>query len=320
VKGRTVTGESGIDRLALGAALVTVVLWASAFVGIRAAATDLSPGSLALGRLTVGSIALGLLVAARGWNRPTRRDAVFIAAFGLVWFAGYNLTLNEAERNVDAGTAAMLVNTGPIFIAVLAGIFLGEGFPGRLILGCLISFAGAVIIGAAVSGESQVQGDSTIGIVLCIVAAIAYASGVTLQKPALRRVSALEVTFLGCVVGMIACLPFAPSLVDELTAAEPTSIAWLVYLGVFPTAIGFTTWAFALSRTPAGRLGSTTYLIPPVVIVISWLLLGEVPAVLAIAGGALCIGGVIVARSRGSLSRLTGSRQVPDPAVDAAMD
>jgi drug/metabolite transporter (DMT)-like permease len=320
VKGRTVTGETGIDRLALGAALVTVVLWASAFVGIRAAATDLSPGSLALGRLTVGSIALGLLVAVRGWNRPTRRDAVFIAAFGLVWFAGYNLTLNEAERNVDAGTAAMLVNTGPIFIAVLAGIFLGEGFPGRLILGCLISFAGAVIIGAAVSGESQVRGDSTIGIVLCIVAAIAYASGVTLQKPALRRVSALEVTFLGCVVGMIACLPFAPSLVDELTAADPTSIAWLVYLGVFPTAIGFTTWAFALSRTPAGRLGSTTYLIPPVVIVISWLLLGEVPAVLAIAGGALCIGGVIVARSRGSLRRLTGSRQVPDPAVDAAMD
>jgi drug/metabolite transporter (DMT)-like permease len=79
------------------------------------------------------------------------------------------------------------------------------------------------------------------------------------------------------------------------------SIAWTVYLGLFPTAIGFTTWAFALSRSSAGRLGSTTYLVPPVVIVMAWLVLGEVPPALAIAGGALCIGGVIVARSRGAL-------------------
>jgi drug/metabolite transporter (DMT)-like permease len=55
------SNQSGqpVDRLALAAALVTVVLWASAFVGIRAAAVDLSPGSIALGRLIVGSLSLG---------------------------------------------------------------------------------------------------------------------------------------------------------------------------------------------------------------------------------------------------------------------
>ena len=69
-------------------------------------------------------------------------------------------------------------------------------------------------------------------------------------------------------------------------------------LGVFPTAIAFTTWAFALNRTTAGRLGSTTYLVPPVAILLAWLMLAEVPPVLALLGGALCIGGVIVARSK----------------------
>jgi drug/metabolite transporter (DMT)-like permease len=87
--------------------------------------------------------------------------------------------------------------------------------------------------------------------------------------------------------------------VTELGNAEPTSIGWMIYLGLFPTAVAFTTWAFALSRTAAGKLGSTTYLVAPIVIVMAFVILGEVPSWLAIAGGVLCIGGVIVARSTG---------------------
>ena len=118
-----------------GGALVTVTLWASAFVGIRAVIGDFAPGSLAVGRLAVGSLALGVLVAMRGFQTPARRDLLLIVASGLLWFAIYNLALNEAERNLDAGTAAMLVNTGPIFIALFAGLFLAEGFPSRLLIG-----------------------------------------------------------------------------------------------------------------------------------------------------------------------------------------
>ena len=140
-----------VDRLAIGAALVTVVLWASAFVGIRAVAADLTPGSIALGRLLVAAISLTPLVAVRPWVRPTRREVALIVGFGLVWFAVYNLALNEAERNVDAGTAAMLVNTGPIFIAIFAGLFLGEGFPRRCCSAALVAFVGTLIIGVATS-------------------------------------------------------------------------------------------------------------------------------------------------------------------------
>ena len=295
----TTSVSEPIDRLSLAAALTTVVLWASAFVGIRAVATDLTPGALALGRLLVGSIALGGLVVIRPWVRPTRRELALVVGSGLIWFVVYNLALNEAERNVDAGTAAMLVNTGPIFIAIMAGLFLGEGFPARLLLGCAIAFAGTLIIGVATS-TGEVRGNTTLGIALCIVAAFSYAAGVTLQKPAVRRIPGHQVIWLACLTGAIVCLPFAPDLLHELSVAQPTNIAWLVYLGLFPTAIAFTTWAFALSRTPAGRLGATTYLVPPVVIVMGWLLLGETPPPLAIAGGVLCIAGVAVARSRRS--------------------
>jgi drug/metabolite transporter (DMT)-like permease len=286
-----------IDRRALAAALVTVVLWASAFVGIRDLVGAFSPGSIALGRLTIGTVALGLVVARRGWQPVPRRDLLLIIASGIAWFALYNLTLNEAERHVDAGTASMLVNTGPIFIALFAAAFLGEGLPPRLWIGIAIAFAGSIVIGFATSAEGQGSSSSLLGIGLCIVSAVLYGIGVTLQKPALRAVSPLQVTWLACLTGWLLCLVFTPTLATEVAAADPSKLSWLLYLGLFPTSIGFLTWTYALSRTPAGRLGATTYLVPPVAIAIALVLLNEVPPGLAIAGGVACIIGVIVARS-----------------------
>jgi drug/metabolite transporter (DMT)-like permease len=128
--------------------------------------------------------------------------------------------------------------------------------------------------------------------VLCLVAALAYAGSVVAQKPLLSRVSGLQVTFIACAIGTIACLPFAPQLAGELGDAGGPAIRWTIYLGVFPTAIAFTTWAYALSRTTAGRMGATTYLVPPLAILMGWLILGETPPALALAGGVLCLAGV----------------------------
>jgi drug/metabolite transporter (DMT)-like permease len=75
-------GGSREALLAGGATLVTVVLWASAFVGIRAAGEDLSPGPLSLARLLVGSAALGALVLVRRERFPARRDLFAIAVCG----------------------------------------------------------------------------------------------------------------------------------------------------------------------------------------------------------------------------------------------
>ena len=282
--------------MALLAALVTVVLWASAFVGIRSAGNTFAPGPLTLGRLLIGAAVLGLVALARREPLPGRDDLratwLGLLACGLLWFGAYNVALNAAERRVDAGTAAMLVNVGPILIAVLAGLLLGEGFPRALILGCAIAFGGVVVIGLATSSSDA----TTAGVVLCLVAAVAYAGGVVSQKPVLRRLSPLSVILLCCLVGAAVCVPFAPQLVDELGAADAPAVAWMLYLGVFPTALAFTTWAYALARTGAGRMGATTYLVPPISVLLGWLVLAESPPALALVGGALCLLGVVVAR------------------------
>ncbi len=284
--------------LPIAAAGVTVALWASAFVGVRSAGTDYSPGGLALGRLLAGSVALTVLVVIRGLRKgsrvvfPDRRVLLGSVTWGAAWFAAYNLALNAAERRLDAGTTSLLVNLAPVVIAGLAVPLLGERFAPRLRAGLAISFAGVAVIALATSdGHGDLR-----GVLLALAAAGLYAGSALGQKRLLARIDALTLTWIGCLTGSVLCSPFAPALVRETHSAA--SLPALVYLGVFPTAIAFLTWGYALSRTAVGRLSAATYLVPPLVVLLSWGLLGEVPGPIALGGGALCLVGVLVATSR----------------------
>jgi drug/metabolite transporter (DMT)-like permease len=283
------------SRPAAGAATVTVLLWASAFVSIRSAGAAYAPGALALGRLLAGALALGVICLLRREGLPPRAAWRGIAVSGLLWFGFYMVVLNWGEQQVDAGTAALVVNIGPILIARLSARLLGDAMPPRLLAGMAVSFAGAVTVGLSMSGDG---GSSVLGVVLCLLAAGAYAAGVVAQKPALGAASALQATTFGCLVGAVACLPFAGQLVHDAARAPVSATLNMVYLGVFPTALAFTTWAYALARTTASRMGATTYAVPALVVLMSWLFLQEVPGPVTLAGGALCLAGVAVSRSR----------------------
>lgn len=283
------------DRWALIAAGVTVVLWASAFVSIRSAAAHFGPGALAFGRLLTASVALGLVLVVKRVPPPPRQAWPGILISGVLWFGLYMVTLNWGEQLVDAGTAAMIVNIGPIVIALLSGWLLKEGFPPLLLAGMAVSFAGAVLVGLSTSnGGSASLG----GVLLCLVAALTYGAGVVAQKPALAYASPIQVTTYGCFVGTAVTLPFLGQLVDQLPGAPLAAVLNMLYLGLFPTALAFTTWTYALSRTTAGKMGATTYAVPAVVVLIAWVALDEVPAALTLLGGAVCLAGVAVSRKR----------------------
>jgi drug/metabolite transporter (DMT)-like permease len=298
--------------LTVGAAAFSVVAWASAFVSIRSAVAGYSPGALALGRLLTASLVLVALVAIRREGLPSRGARRGVLVSGVVWFGGYMVALNWGERLVDAGTAALLVNVGPILMALLAARLLGEALPPRLLAGMAVSFGGALVVGLSTSSGHN-GGTSVLGVLLCLLAAAAYATGVVAQKPALAYGTPLQITAYSCLAGTAACLPFAGQLVAELPKAPPSATLNMVYLGMVPTALAFTTWSYALARTPAGRMGATTYAVPAIVVALSWAFLDEVPAWLTLLGGALCLAGVAVSRSRPRQAR-TSVPHAADPA------
>jgi drug/metabolite transporter (DMT)-like permease len=178
---------------------------------------------------------------------------------------------------------------------LLSGWLLGEGLPRTLLAGLAVSFAGVIMVGLSAAGGGHA---AMAGVLLCLLAAVSYAVAVVSQKPALRHASALQVTTWGAAVGGLACLPFAGQLVAGLARAPAAATMSMVYLGVFPTALAFTTWAYALARTTAAKMGATTYLVPAVTVLMSWAVLGQVPGWLALAGGVLCLAGVAISRRR----------------------
>ena len=281
--------------LPLAAVATTLVFWASAFVAIRHLGTDFSPGALSLGRLVVGAACLAVVALASGLPRPTAAEWRSLVIIGVLWFGLYNVALNEGEQRVDAGTAAMLIQVSPVLIALLAAVFLDEPFTRWLALGLALAFSGIALIGTATSPSGD---RDLVGVVLVLVSATAYAVSVILQKPLMRSMRSVHVTWLACTIGAVSCLPWAGQLVSEVGEAPAASVWWLVYLGVFPTALAFTTYAYALTHMDASRLGITTYLVPPITIVMGLVFLDEVPPTMAYVGGALALVGVAVARRR----------------------
>src|SRR6476659_4595909 len=243
------TPTSRGSSLPLVAVAVTLVLWSSAFVAIRHLGHTFSPGALSLGRLLVGSLALGVVLALRGWRMPTRRQWPGLVAIGLLWFGLYNVALNAGELRVDAGTAALLIQLSPVLVAVLAAVFLKEKATPALGVGLLIAFGGVVLIATS---TSEAGNRDPFGVVLCLISVAAYAVSLILQKPLVARLPAVEVTWIACTVGAIACLPFAGDLVSDARASSAGDLGWVV-LSETPPAMAYVGGVLALVGVSLAR-------------------------------------------------------------------
>jgi drug/metabolite transporter (DMT)-like permease len=277
----------------------TVVLWASAFVAIRAALPAYGPIYLAVLRFLVASAVLAIYAPFSRMRLPERRDLPRIMLCGLVGIAGYNLALNTGEQTVTAGAASLLANTGPIWTALLAIWILGERLRVWGWVGIAISFMGAAIIAW---GEQRGLGLSW-GAGLVLLAAIQLSLYSVFQKPLLQRYRPVEVATYAIWAGTLLLLPFAAGLPAVVAAAPLQSTLAAIFLGIGPAALAYITWAVALAHLPAARASSFLYLVPAIALLIAWLWLGEVPGALSLIGGAFAIGGVIVVATLGGRNK-----------------
>src|SRR3954447_6753948 len=232
------------------AVAVTVLLWGSAFVAIRATLPSLGFASLASGRLLLGAATLALLAKPLGVTRPRARQLPLLAVLGATGYAGYQLLLSAGEETVPAGTSALIFAAAPILAAGLAGPVLGEKLGRRGRIGLCVAITGAAI---TASGQGISGGTGMAGPLLIALAVSLYALWIVLGKRALAGLSSIDVTVWATWFGALFALPFCTGLPHDVAAAPAGAIAGLVLLGVVVTTVPFLLWSYTLRTIGAAR-------------------------------------------------------------------
>lgn len=274
---------------------VTVLLWGSAFVAIRAALRLYSPQHLSLLRIAVATLALAAALAAGRIRRPRRGDLGRICATGLVGITAYQLFLNAGEVVVTAATASFLVAVAPVLSALLGRAVLRERLSAAGWVGVWVAFGGTALVALTGGGSFELSG----GAILVLGAAASQAVFFVVQKPLLASYSPLEVTFYAMAVGVVPLLPFAGGVPEAVGAADASSNLAVLWLGLGASAIAFVTWAHALEHLPLAVAATALYLCPLVAAGAGWVLLDEIPRLTTLAGGAVVLGGVAIVSRRG---------------------
>lgn len=283
------------DSWSLAAALTTIVCWASAFAGVRAGLAEFGPGPLALYRFGVASLALGGYALMARIPPPPARLLLPVAALSLVGITAYHLLLNYGQVTVPAGTASIIIAVVPVMTALLS-LALGQERLSKVgWLGSFISLAGVLLI---VLGRGQTVG-FTAGALLVLISALASALYFVLQKPLLTQVRPLQFTVWSLIAGTVPMLVFAPELLRVWAQAPLGAHLTVIYIGLFPAALAYLTWSYAISRVGAAACTNLMYLTPVLATLIAYLWLGERPHELALLGGAVALGGVVLVNTLG---------------------
>jgi drug/metabolite transporter (DMT)-like permease len=263
-----------MEPRALLAVLVTILFWASAFAAIRAGLKGLSPGHLVLLRFLVAGSLLLLYARARGLRPPRREDLPRLFLLGFLGITVYHVALVFGQLTVSAGAASLLIATGPVFTAVLSYFFLKERLRPLGVLGFALALLGSLLIAFGEGGGLAFSP----GAFLVLLSALSTSFYFVLQKPLFARYGSEAIAVYTLVLGTLPLLLFLPGLPEALLQAPRPALLSALYLGVFPGALAYLTWTYALSRTPASRLSSFLYLSPVLAILIAYLWLGEVPS------------------------------------------
>ena len=305
----------GWEPKVLAAVAVTLVLWASAFAMIRVGLRGLGPGHLAIVRFGTACVVLWALVLADGmrsgrWPRVPRGDWGLMLAGGALGTTAYHALLNWGEQDIAAGPASFLIATAPMWGMLLAPLA-GERAPRGVWGGVSVALAGVFLISwgqseqaAQTAVRAGMQAPSLLAsllnpsaLLILGAAASGGASGVIYKKLLGRGQSELHLSAITTLIGALLLAPFAPGLFEKIAGAPRPALLSAIYLGVFPTAIAYLAWTFALKRAGLLRVLPFIYLIPVLASLMAWAILREVPSSLEVAGGAIVLAGVVAAQN-----------------------
>jgi len=277
-------------RSAIGA-LITAFLWASAFPAVKYLLDYYSAESIMLFRFLVASLTLLLIAVVKRVKIPARKDLPLFALGGLLGIFLYAWLFITGTDTVPSGVSSFLIASAPMFTTLLSIFILKEKVKLFSWLGMLVSLGGLILITA-----SQMSGFvMNIGVILLVGASISTSAYIIIQRRLTEKYTPLEVTAFSVFFGTLFMLVFLPGLIREIPGVPLIVNLIPVYLGLFPAAIAYLFWAYAISKARStAHVTMFLYLIPLLATLLAFLWLDERLSLSAFIGGIVIILGMFI--------------------------
>lgn len=280
---------------------MTIIFWAFAFPLIKIGLEELSPVNLTIMRLLVACIVflILLLTIPNKFSKIHKKDILPIFLLGFTGIIIYHLGLNYGEQYISASAASLIIATIPIFVVILAVIFLKEKITLKIVLGIILSLVGVVIISIVGKPDTPIEIKYVSGAFAVLIGALVGAGYTVAGKKMLSRYSALSLTVYAFLFGSLGLIPFiSNSLFEEVVAMSVTGWSVVIFLGICSTVVSYVLWYVALEIKSASKISVYLYFIPVLSTIISYILFQDKITWLFVFGGALVILGLYIANKQ----------------------
>lgn len=264
------------------ALIVLCLIWGCNFVVMKVANAYFTPELFVTYRFLSGAAVLLAVAFFTKLPPPPRKFWGWIVLSGFFQIAAGSVILQNCFKYLDAGLTSVLNYTMPLWVTLLAAIFLHEPLTRKKIVGVALSIVGVgVLMNVDVSGELP-------AILMALTAAICWAVGNVIMKAKLSECNTISLTTWQMAVGAVMLAIYTAAFVETSVTWTPLGIVCLLYNGILASAIAFILWVFVLQHMEASKASISVLGVPVVSVVAGVLLLGE-PLTLSIVLGMLMV-------------------------------
>lgn len=265
--------------------LIAISLWATSYILTKLAMETYTAGAMGLVRNVVGSAVLLAVVRHLRLKPPERKDWILFFVSGLTGLGLYMYVFNRGTVLTGATTSCVLIATAPVFTALAASFLFGERIRAAGWGAIALAFAGILVM-TLWRGTLDVN----VGVFWLLGASLLLCFYFLLQRRLTLRYGILQITAWSFVAGATALLPFLPETLHVLRTAPARHTLMVVYMGVFPSALGYLAWVKALSIAPkTSYVTNYMFLTPVLSLFLEFAVTGVFPDDGTLLGGAMIL-------------------------------